>query len=287
MSKVLVIYVNLCGTGGGGGSGTGSSSSGTGGSSSGTGSGTSGQNGGLNSNGGILTTPVGGSGSGGGGVSSSKPCSKLKNLLDPAKTNIKPRVTSLHQAIPNMGSGETGEGFMKNPSGFYSSDTAPQTTANAIDMQSGINYYSGIHTHPLDTYPMFSFSDIFVLNSLEVKSASHNTGMASFLVACIDDNGVPQTYAIVFDPDSLNETLDQFMNNPENIGCTEQEVKKNMDEKLGKDYANDNNYERAFLRIIANTNVLLYKANATLTNWSKQSLSNNTPTATVNSTNCN
>ena len=203
------------------------------------------------------------------------------------QNHIKPVVTALHQAIPNSGSGELGEAFVKSPTGAFSSVTQNQTNQNNIGMPSGGNYYSGIHTHPLDTYPMFSFSDLFVLNALDIRSASHNTETASFLVACIDDNGNPQTYAIVFDPDSLNETLDQFMNNPENIGCTEVEIGKKMDDLLGEKFANDNNYERAFLSMISNTNVLLYKANSTLTNWSKLSLSNNAPTATVNSTNCN
>ena len=150
------------------------------------------------------------------------------------QNHTKPVVTALHQAIPNSGSGELGEAFVKSPTGAFSSVTQNQTNQNNIGMPSGGNYYSGIHTHPLDTYPMFSFSDLFVLNALDIRSASHNTETASFLVACIDDNGNPQTYAIVFDPDSLNETLDQFMNNPENIGCTEVEIGKKMDDLLGE-----------------------------------------------------
>ena len=114
--------------------------------------------------------------------------------------------------------------------------------------------------------------------------------MASFLLVCQDDNGVFQTYAIVFDPVSVNETIDQFMTNPENIGCTVKEISEN--EKLriayNKEYNSPNpNYERVFLRSMYNSNVSLYKANSTLTNWSKLSLSNNSATATVNSTNCN
>lgn len=77
------------------------------------------------------------------------------------------------------------------------------------------------------------------------------------------------------------------MSNPENIGCSSLEIENKMNDKLGRAYDNDNNYERAFLRFMSNSNVSLYKANSTLTNWSKLSLSNTSATATVNSTNCN
>jgi hypothetical protein len=157
------------------------------------------------------------------------------------------------------------------------------------------DFYSAIHTHPLDCAPMFSWSDVVVLNSLNNNCnnlASHNTDMASFLLVCKDDAGVFQTYAIVFDPSSSNQTIDQFMNNPENVGCSSQEISEIMDNQLGiaynKEYNSPTpNYERAFLRFMSNSNISLYKANSTLTNWSKLTLSNNSPTATVNSTKCN
>lgn len=236
-----------------------------------------------------VSTPIGSSSpnTGGGSASNSEnPCSKLKDLFNVSKSNIKPIITSLHQAIPNMGSGETGEAFKKTAAGVYLSETMPQTPNNTVGMISCGDYYSGVHTHPLDTYPMFSFSDIFNLYKLNSCAAPHNSGMASFLLACIDDNGVPQTYAIVFDPLSLSN-FEDFLINPENIGCSEQEIKDEMDRRLGDEYAKDSNYERVFLRMIANTNVSLYRANSSLTSWSKLTLSNNTPNASVNSTNCN
>ena len=230
-----------------------------------------------------ITTPNGGS-----ATAPSNPCGKLKDLFNASKGNIKP--TILNDLRPNIAvnpSGEKAVSLAMSSSGVPTNTVIPPTSTNTVGIPTCSNYYSGIHTHPLDTYPMFSWSDVVVLNSLNNCSATHNQGMASFLLVCQDDNGVFQTYAIVFDPNSLNNTIDQFMSNPENIGCTSQEIENKMDEALGIEYANDSNYERAFLKFMSSSNVSLYKANSTLTNWSKLSLSNNSATATVNSTNCN
>jgi len=65
-----------------------------------------------------------------------------------------------------------------------------------------------------------------------------------------------------------------------------------MNDELNLYYAeelinNTKNYELAFLRFNFGTNIGLYKANSDLTNWSKLTISNNSDTATVISTNCN
>jgi hypothetical protein len=216
------------------------------------------------------------------------PCVKLKKLFDPAKANIKPNIVNdLQPNIAVNPSGEKGASLAMNSSGVPTNTVIPPTSTNSVGIPTGSNYYSGIHTHPLDTYPMFSWSDVVVLNTLNNNSSSHNQGLASFLLVCQDDNGVFQTYAIVFDLDSLNDTIDQFMGNPENNGCTSQEIELKMNNLLGEEYLKDSNYERAFLKFMSSSNVSLYRANSTLTNWSKLTLSNNSATATVNSTNCN
>ncbi|MFZ4107094.1 hypothetical protein [Flavobacterium sp.] len=163
----------------------------------------------------------------------------------------------------------------------------PSVSQPPCPIPSGGQFYSGIHTHPNDCYPMFSWSDVNVLNDLENGLASFNQEMSSLLLVCQDGNGVFQTYALVFDSTSMNGTIDQFLMSPENAGLPNKEICSQMDEKLGKYYENDSNSERAFLRFMSSSNVSLYKANATLTNWSKLYLSNNSPTATVKSKGCN
>lgn len=241
---------------------------------------------------GIITTPVGGGGNANLDLPPD-PCTKLKNLFSATKGNIKP--TIINDLRPNIAvntSGEKGHSLTKNNTGTILGIPILPSSINTTRVPFGGYYYCALHTHPLDVQPMFSFSDVITLNNLNNNTASFNDGFASFLLVCQDDNGVFQTYAIVFDPISLNETIDQFISNPENIGCSEKEVKEKMDSKLEEEYyledsSSNPNYERAFLRTIFNTNVSLYQANSALTNWSKLSLSNNSATATVNSTNCN
>jgi hypothetical protein len=134
---------------------------------------------------------------------------------------------------------------------------------------------------------MFSWSDLLSLQCLNNNLAPHNQGMASFLLVCQDDNNVFQTYAMVIDPQSLNSSIDNFMTNPENIGCSYGEIAQNMDAMLWQEFTNDSNFERVFLRYISNLNISIYKADNELTTWSKLTLSNNSPTATVNSIKCN
>lgn len=292
-NAIEICTYRLEGCGGGSeGSGSGSSS-GTGGDSSGSsgGYGSSGSgNGSGGSGGGISTTPTPGGGS---ATAPPNPCRKLKDLFNASKGNIKP--TILNDLRPNIAvnpSGEKGHALTKNSTGTVLGIPILPSSINVTQAPTGGYFFCVLHTHPLDTYPMFSFSDVLTLNSLNNGSASFNQGMASFLLVCQDDNGVFQTYAIVIDPDSINESIDQFMSNPENIGCTRKEIKDKMNERLevayNKEYNSPNpNYEKVFLKNMFYTNVSLYKANSTLTNWSKLSISSNTTNPTINSTPCN
>ncbi|WP_329804648.1 hypothetical protein [Flavobacterium facile] len=214
------------------------------------------------------------------------PCTKLKELFNTSKANIKPIIQNLQSTI-SATSGENGEELFHYSNGGYANSSLNQSTDALIYITAGGNRYSAIHTHPLTAQPMFSWSDIVTLNALNNYSLPHNADLASFLLVCQDDNGVFQTYAAVFDPNSFNETIDQFIGNPENNGCSSQEIETKMNDLLDEEYVKDSNYERAFLKFMSSSNVSLYKANSTLTNWSKLSLSNNSATATVNSTNCN
>lgn len=239
----------------------------------------------------VGTSPHGGGG--GSDLTPPNPCVKLKNLFNTTKANIKPII--LNDLRPNIAvnpSGEKGATLSKNDTGTVLSTPILPTSINVTPIPFGGYFYSALHTHPLDTAPMFSFSDVVTLNNLNNHCALFNKGLASFLLVCQDDNGVFQTYAIVFDPESLNETIDQFMTNPENIGCSEKEITEKKNEELRLEYnveynSANPNYEKVFLKKMFNSNVSLYKANSTLTNWSKLSISSNTTNPTVNSTNCN
>ncbi|MDY0933277.1 hypothetical protein, partial [Chryseobacterium sp. CFBP8996] len=98
------------------------------------------------------------------------------------------------------------------------------------------------------------------------------------------------TYMIMFE--DIGAYMEDIFNNPDNIGCTHQEIIERMDTKLklmnDEELAKDTpNYESAFLQLNFGTNIGLYKANSNLTGFSKLEIASNTPNAVVISTNCN
>lgn len=223
------------------------------------------------------------------------PCENLAALVDPAKANIKPLITGGLYTAVNNAAGESGVMLKRESNGTITSEVLPYTTNPngenpSIKIKTGGRYYSAIHSHPKNAYPMFSWSDIYLLYRLEIATSNYNDRMTSFLLVCEDDNGVKQTYAITFE--SIGLMMEEVFTNPQNIGCTEAEIIKQMDIKFANAYKAEDekanpNYERLFLQLNFGTNIGLYKADSNLTSWSKLSINTNSDTAIVNSTNCN
>ncbi|MCU7613069.1 hypothetical protein N0B16_01320 [Chryseobacterium sp. GMJ5] len=218
------------------------------------------------------------------------PCERLKPLLDPAKANLKPLITNGMYSYINNSIGEAGIFIKKDSGGNISTQVAPPSGDNHLKIKVNDNYYSAVHTHPKDTYPMFSYDDMMSLYTLEVEGTPHNSGQSSFILVCEDDFGVKQTYAIVFE--SSGQMVEEVWNNPENIGCSKQDLIDQMNKNLKKAYDKESeksnpNYERVFLQFNFGTNIGLYKANSDLTNWSKLIINENSNTAVVTPVNCN
>mgnify|MGYP007115599262 FL=1 len=218
------------------------------------------------------------------------PCESLKSLFNQPALNTTSIITdSLKTFIQTHPSGEAGAAFRIAPDGSASFNMLPPTTTLELSIPAGGNVYSAIHSHSNNGYPMFSWSDVFSLYLMWARRPAHVNFRPSFLLTCKDDNGVYQTYAIIIE--DIGTTLGDYFTNPENVGCTQDEIVTKNNDKLFKEYSyeenNNSNYELAFLRSIFGLNVSLYKANTNLTNWSKLSISNNSSNATVNSTNCN
>jgi hypothetical protein len=219
------------------------------------------------------------------------PCIELKKLFNTPKPDIK--TTIINYMRPNIAvnpSGEIGAGLIKTDSGAFNTRLLQPTTSNQVFIPTGGSFYSGIHTHPLDTYPMFSWTDVYFLYKMNNNLSPINFVNVSFLLVCQDDSGDFQTYVIVFD-ETFSNTIDNIFNDPENSNCLPEAIAEMMDERLEKKYAKEDelglrNYERAFLRMMMGYNVSLYKANTDLNNWNKLSLDNLTGT-NVNTTPCN
>jgi len=220
------------------------------------------------------------------------PCVKLKNLFT-ASTIPSVKQIIVNELQPNIAvnpSGEKGASLSKNFRGGITAGILPATEGGmTINIPLGYLYYSGIHTHPLGAYPMFSWSDILVLYNMNKNIAQHNAGLASFLLVCKDDAGVFQTYAIVFNNETA-DVVDMILNSPKFAGMTKEKIAEHKDEELQRKYDKEmtsgtRNYERAFLNQLQNLNVSLYQANADLTDWNRLQL-NQTTNSTVK-TPCN
>ncbi|WP_300346207.1 hypothetical protein [Chryseobacterium sp.] len=217
------------------------------------------------------------------------PCDNLSKLLDPTKGNLKPLITNGMYSYINNSVGEAGVFIKKDSGGNITTQVAPPSGDNTLQIKVNDNYYSAVHTHPKTTYPMFSYDDIISLYTLEVEGSNHNDKQSSFILVCEDDFGVKQTYAIVFE--NAGQMVEQVWNSPENIGCSLDELKAAMMKKYLEEYEKEENgqknYERAFLRLNFGTNIGLYKTDPNLTSWQKLYIEADLPTATVKSTNCN
>ena len=205
------------------------------------------------------------------------PCEKLKNLLKKPKPDIKS--TIINNLIPNIRINPYGEKaayLQKFPDGTMGTTISLPTTKGQIGIRTGGNYYSAIHTHPESAYPMFSWSDVYTLYTLNKQMQAHNAGLSSFLLVCKDQNGDFQTYAIMIE--NIENTIESVLNDKKYAGKKVEEIKAIMDSKLFKDYyieqnnQTSTNYDKAFLKFMKDSNISLYKADNTLTTWSKLSL---------------
>ena len=182
------------------------------------------------------------------------PCEKLKNLLKKPKPDIKS--TIINNLIPNIGINPYGEKaayLQKSPDGTMGTTISLPTTKGQIGIRTGGNYYSAIHTHPESAYPMFSWSDVYTLYTLNKQMQAHNAGLSSFLLVCKDQNGDFQTYAIMIE--NIENTIESVLNDPKYAGKKVEDIKAIMDSNLFKDYyieqnnQTSTNYDKAFFKV--------------------------------------
>src|SRR5690606_16784163 len=126
------------------------------------------------------------------------------------------------------------------------------------------------HTHPVDTYAMFSWTDLYNLRNLYQYATEDNKQEVFLMIVC--HNGA--VYALKIDDfQSFNQKINSDLNNSD--GKNQDEKEKELNEKLGKEYKKDNNLERAFLKRFAQYGISIYKASdENLSNWDKLELNN-------------
>lgn len=218
-------------------------------------------------------------------------CNQLKKLshTDEFSANINPIVIELRTktALSN----EYAIDFRKNINGGeeYNFPDSNGIQEGESKTESGIKigsvWFGGIHTHPVGTYPMFTWTDVNRLRDVYQGLHSDFTKEDVFIMIVNHDGTV---YAIKIDDiATLIVKLDAELLNTK--GDTEQEKEVVLNEIMQREYKKDSNNERAFLKKFNTYGIGLYKANdQNLSNWSRLELDD--PTATnpnVNPIPCN
>jgi hypothetical protein len=134
---------------------------------------------------------------------------------------------------------------------------------------------------------MFSWSDVLHLYNTQKRIATHNNGLATFLLLCKDDFGVEQLYAIsINNVAEFNNKMESIIHSDEYDGCDLINIQNDYDDIIGEQFEKDNNYERQFLKMFQSYNITIAKANSQRTNWSILSVNTLSPSL-IAETPCN
>lgn len=201
------------------------------------------------------------------------PCDELNKLFNIPKPDIKSTIINdLRPDILINPRGEKAAFLQKTPDGTLGTSLGNPSTNNTTGIRVGSNFYSAIHTHPNSCYPMFTWGDVFALYTINKNIQDHNAGMASFMLVCQDVNGIFQTYAIVLNNETIN-MIELILSSPGFSGMTKDEIAK-MKDMENLDFEKEetdgtHNYEKAFLDLMSNINISLYKADESLSSWTE------------------
>ncbi|MDX6188882.1 hypothetical protein SGQ83_05940 [Flavobacterium sp. Fl-318] len=224
-------------------------------------------------------TSPGGSGGGGGGTANpaANPCDKMKALTDVTKTgNMKPFIDWLKgKVMASVNKVEHGVEVerIENPDGTFKFkytqvSSTEQFTAN---LKYGFNFFGTAHSHPENSYAMFSFLDVKFLGDAYDKANPEIKADVFSMVVVKDDNNKVSVYAMrVNDFNALKNGINSIMNNPKYSRA------KNDDEKIdlihtdqALKYENSGDLEKTFLKEFGAFGISFYKADELLTEWKK------------------
>ena len=202
-------------------------------------------------------------------------CNELKKLsnTDDFSANINPIVTELRTKT-ELGK-EYSISFRKNINGGEeynipdSNGIQEGKSKTESDINTGTVWFGGIHTHPKDTYPMFSWADVNRLRNVYDELHADFTKDDVFIMIVNHDDTV---YALKINNIlTLTTKLNEELANTK--GATESEKEKTLNKNMQREYRKDSDNERAFLKKFNNYGIGLYKANdQNLSNWSRLEL---------------
>lgn len=202
-------------------------------------------------------------------------CTKLNNLTqtDSLSANIKPIVAQLRGKV-NMNKEWSCSFYKSMHYGEVKSSPQDEGIQEGISgtrssIKLGTTWFGQIHTHPKNTYQIFSWLDLKALR--DIHDNVHPDFFQDIFLMIVCQNG--EVYSLRIDN---FETLNSKINDDLTIAKGNNEKKKEdfLEEKMKKEYdKDDSNPERAFLKKFADYGVSVYKATDTnLTNWAKLNL---------------
>lgn len=242
------------------------------------------------------TSPTGG---GGDVEAGSSPCDQLKKHLS-TTSGIKLKSPEIYDYLKGKLIEPKEFGFyFKKENRTYTAYESYNATNDKITVKIGENYFCSIHTHPYPTAnPMFTWEDLYSLQQYFQNVNIELEQEVTIFLVVKDNYGVNQLYALKIDDyttlsDFILNDIDNTVTSQDLTGLTtdEERLRKILDLMNAKQHkynlSNPNmNQEIPFLNYFAGCGASLYKANSTLTNWDKLTLSNNT-TNPITKTPCN
>ncbi|MFN3942757.1 MAG: hypothetical protein ACK4K1_08990 [Flavobacterium sp.] len=229
------------------------------------------------------------------------PCEVLKDLLKTDKQNIKPIINQLKQKIANNSKNEWASSHeMKNiydpdtntNNMTYSNSELIEGTPNSVSVMLGTDFVGSTHSHPKDSYPIFSWGDLETLRDTYKDCRNSLKGFVSIQIVCYNKNNPaqPLVYSLrINDFAKLDNKINSDWDDSKLNGKSNEEKLDFIHKDLARSYkTNENNLESFFLYNFKDYGIDLFKANNDQTNWSKLSLNptTNNPNGELQTTPC-
>jgi|LakMenE01Jun11ns_1017448.scaffolds.fasta_scaffold9835604_1 hypothetical protein len=231
-------------------------------------------------------SPYVGGGRGGSNANSNSqtnPCDQLKKMIDKDtanKKNLSKEIDWLVAKVKarnnNKESGvEVQMRMNKDETYRYEFNRIDSPDKFSVGLLTGSMYIGGIHSHPSDGYAMFSFQDVrFLLNAYDAASSSRKSDVFN-MVVCKDAAGVTNTYTIkVDDIENLRNNVNNVWNDEKYASYTKIDDRiKAIHRDQAKVYEKSNGeLEKSFLEQFKDFGISIYKADASLSSFSKLTL---------------
>jgi len=197
-------------------------------------------------------------------------CKKINNMMQPEFENMVDDIDLLKAHI-NGSSVERSISYKKTVD-FDGTPTISKVhkigTHNSVEIMTGGFFYGSIHVHPIGKDPMFTWKDIKSFAEQYDETVNSRKEDLFIMIVCPND----LVYCLrIEDPQTFVDKVNEFWDNPK-LGSTEEKKKKKANNITKEVYKNDSNNERAFLKMFENYGLSLYKADQSVSNWSKLSL---------------